>query len=162
MAVYTVHIPKSLGGERPSPEKIVFLRDSFSLPAFLFGPFWLVWRRAWLAAVLWAVLLAALAGAGAALGLSRTAISILELAASVVLGFDGSRLVAWSLARRGYAESAVAVADSLDEAEEVFFHSWRPEASAGVVAPPRGYGPGAGGASPGPHVIGGLFEEPRA
>lgn len=159
MAVYTVHIPKAFGGERPSPENIVFLRDSFSTPAFLFGPFWLVWRRAWLAAALWTVLLAALAGAGAAFGLSRTAISILELAAGVILGFEGSRLVAWSLTRRGYAESAVAVADNLDEAEEVFFNSWRPEAPAGAV-PPRAAGPG--GASPGAHVIGGLFEEPRA
>lgn len=158
MAVYTVHVPTSSRGEIPSPEKIVFLRDSFSTPAFLFGPFWLLWRRAWLAAALWAVLLAALAGAGAAFGLTRPAISILEFAASLVLGFEGSQLVAWSLARRGFAESAVTVADNLDEAEDVFFASWR---QGGAAAPPRATATGAGGGSPGRHVIGGLFEEPR-
>lgn len=157
MAVYTVHIPKSVSGEAPSPEKVVFLRDGFSAPAFLFGPLWLAWRGAWLAAVSWAVLLTVLGGAGAAFGLPSAAISILELGASVVLGFEGSRIVAWSLARRGIAESAVTVADSLDEAEDVFFASWRP----GVAAPPRSAGPTANGATPAPHVVGGLFEEPR-
>lgn len=157
MAVYTVHVPRSVSGETPSPERVVFLRDGFSAPAFLFGPFWLAWRRAWLAALLWAVLLAGLAGAGAFFGLPSSAISIIELAASVVLGFEGSRIVAWTLARRGFAESAVTVADNLDEAEDVFFASWRP----GVAVPPRSTAVAASGAAPSSHVVGGLFEEPR-
>ncbi|PWB83175.1 MAG: hypothetical protein C3F11_08000 [Methylocystaceae bacterium] len=161
MAVYTVHVPRSSGGEAPPPEKVVFLRDGFSVPAFVFGPFWLAWRKAWLAAAAWTLLLAAIAGAGVALGLPRAAISIVEFAASLVLGFEGSQLVSWTLARRGFVESAVTVADDLDEAEEVFFNSWRPGA-AGVAAAPRAAGSGVAATSPGSHVVGGLFEEPRS
>lgn len=161
MAVYTVHIPRSPAGQRLSPDAIVFLRDGFSAGAFFFGPLWLASRRAWIPALLWTFLLIALAGVGSALGLSRAAISILELAASIILGFEGAPLVAWSLARRGYAESAVQVADNIDEAEDVFFHSWRPDASMGVAVPPRASGPGGGAAAPGSHVIGGLHEGPR-
>lgn len=157
MAVYTVHIPKSA-----SPEKIAFVSDDFSWSAFLFGPFWLAWKKAWLAAGLWAMALALLGAAGAALGFSRSAISIAALAAGVVLGFEGARLLAWTLTRRGYAESAVAVGDNLEEAEEVFFNAWRPAAPAPVPAPPRASGdPNAQAAAPGEHVVGGLVEERR-
>lgn len=45
MASFSVFAPP---GAQMAPEKIVFLRDGFSTPAFLFGPFWLLWKRAWL------------------------------------------------------------------------------------------------------------------
>ena len=50
-----------------------------------------------------------------------------------MLGFEGSRLVAWSLARRHYNENAVVIGESADEAEEIYFHNWR---GASAVAPP--------------------------
>ncbi|ATQ67774.1 MULTISPECIES: DUF2628 domain-containing protein [Methylosinus] len=153
MAVYTVHIPQGRWGERPTPERIVFLRDGFSLAAFALGPLWLLWRRAWLPAALWTVLLVAI-GALAAAGLSPEAASALEIALGVLLGLEGSRLVAWSLARRGFSESAVIVAESLSEAEEAFFGSLQPS---GVSAG----GSAAGGAAATRPAIGGLFEELR-
>jgi hypothetical protein len=153
MAVYTVHVPRGRWGERPTPEKIVFLRDGFSVAAFLFGPFWLLWRRAWLAALLWTILLGVV-GALAATGLSREAVSVLEIALGALLGFEGSRLVAWTLARRGYAESAVIVAENLEDAETSFFASLQ---AGGPVAP----GAAAGGPAAARPVVGGLFEETR-
>lgn len=156
MAVYTVHIPPAAPGEVPSPERIVFLRDGFSTPAFLFGPLWLAWRRAWLAALLWAGLLALVVGGGAASGLNAAAASVLQLALGLLLGFEGPRLVAWSLARKGYAESAIMVADRVDEAEEAFFANWRPS---GVVMTAASATAGAAATRP---IVGGLFEEPRA
>ncbi|CAN2533646.1 hypothetical+protein [Methylocapsa aurea] len=157
MAVYTVHIPPAAPGEAPSPERIVFLRDGFSTPAFLLGPLWLLWRRAWLPAVLWSVLLVLIFGGGAAFALDAEAASVLQLALGLLLGLEGQRLVAWSLERKGYTESAVMVADSIDEAEDVFFANWRPSGVLSTTAaPPRG-----GRAAMRP-VIGGLFEEPRA
>ena len=156
MAVYTVHIPPAAPGEAPSPERIVFLRDGFSTPAFLFGPLWLLWRRAWLPAVLWTAALALIFGGGTAFGLNAEAASVLQLALGLLLGLEGPQLVAWSLERRGYTESAVMVADSIDEAEDVFFANWRPSGVVTLGEPPRG-----GRAAMRP-VIGGLFEEPRA
>jgi hypothetical protein len=160
MAVFTVHVPGGSLGERPSPERIVFLRDGFSAPAFLFGPFWLVWRRAWIPAALWTGLLFLLAVGKTALGLSAETFSVLEIAAGLMLGFEGSRFVAWSLGRRGYAECAVLVADNLDEAEEVFFANW-PQGAAGMGLPPRPPSRGGGGAAAGTSIVGGLIEEPR-
>jgi len=157
MAVYTVHIPPAARGESPLPERVVFLRDGFSTPAFLFGPLWLLWRRAFLPAVLWSVLLAVVFGGGAAFGLNAEAASVLQLALGLLLGLEGPRLVAWSLERKGYTESAVMVADSIDEAEDVFFANWRPSGVVMTTVPTT-----AGGATTMRPVIGGLFEEPRA
>jgi hypothetical protein len=153
MAVYTVHVPRGRWGERPTLDRIVFLRDGFSVAAFLLGPFWLLWRRAWLAALLWTILLGGV-GALAAAGLSREAVSVLEIALGALLGFEGSRLVAWTLARRGYAETAVIVAENLEEAETSFFASLQ---AGGPAAP----GVAAGGLAAARPVVGGLFEETR-
>jgi hypothetical protein len=157
MAVYTVLIPKAAPGEAPPPERIVFLRDGFSTPAFLFGPLWLAWRRAWLPAVLWTAGLALILGGGAALGINPAAASVLQLALGLLLGLEGPRLVAWSLERKGYTESAVMVAARIDEAEDVFFANWRPSGVLPTIVTPR-----PGGRAAMRSVIGGLFEEPRA
>lgn len=126
MAIFTVHLPKTAPGQLPASEKIVFLRDGFSWPAFLFGPFWLAWRRAWLAAALWTLLLVVIAVIGWKLRISRDALSWLTLALGVWLGFEGARLVAWSLARRGYVEQDLVIGEDLDEAEAAYFHRHRP------------------------------------
>lgn len=127
MATFTVHIPAGRAGEAPSADKIVFLRDGFSWWAFLFGPLWLAWNRAFLAAGGWFALLAIVGVAGVKLGVGKGALSLVSLALGVVLGFEGSRLVAWTLRRRGYDEAGVVTGDSLEEAEEIFFHEWNPQ-----------------------------------
>jgi hypothetical protein len=127
MAIFTVHYPPTPGGQ-PPPEKIVFLRDGFSTPAFIFGPFWLLWRRAWIAAAGWTLLLAAIAGAGAALKIPSEAMSWAGLATALILGFEGDRILAWSLQRRGYVEGDVVIGDNEEEAEEVYFGRMRANA----------------------------------
>lgn len=131
MAIFTVHVPATRAGEAPSAERIVFLRDGFSLSATIFGPLWLAWNCSWVAALGWALLLAAVAFIGVKLGVSKRTLLLAGLALSVALGFEGVRLVAWTLARRGYNESAVVVGENADEAEEIFFNNWRPS-----IAPP--------------------------
>jgi len=134
MAIFTVHIPAAHAGEAPSAEKIVLLRDGFSLPAMLLGPFWLAWNRAWIPAIGWTVLLALIVFASVKLDASSETLSLVNTALALLLGFEGSRLIAWSLARRHYNESAVIIGESADEAEEIFFHNWR---GASAVAPPH-------------------------
>jgi hypothetical protein len=150
MAIFTVHIPAARAGETPSAEKIVLLRDGFSVPALLLGPFWLAWNRAWIPAIGWTALLALIAFAGVKLGVSSQTLSLVTSALACLLGFEGSRLVAWSLARRNYSESAVVIGENAEEAEEVFFHNWR-EASA-VAPPPPPPPPPSVGASEEPRV----------
>lgn len=130
MAIFTVHLPPAAAGERPAPESVVFLRDSFSWSAFLFGPLWLLWRRAYAPALAWTVLLAVVALVAWKLRAPRDAMTWVGVALGVWLGFEGARLVAWSLARRGYVESDIVIGDDLDEAEEAFFARWRPPAPA--------------------------------
>jgi hypothetical protein len=136
MAVFTVHMPAASAGETPQQERIVLLRDGLSVPAFVFGPFWLAWNRAWIPAVLWGAALVALRYVEPLLGLSREGVFFIGLASSLLLGFEGSQIVAWALAREGLGERAVVLADDLDEAEESFFREWRPGAQNAAAAPP--------------------------
>ncbi len=126
MAIFTVHVPATRAGEPPPAEKVVFLRDGFSLSAMIFGPLWLAWNRAWIAAIGWSTLLAAIAFIGVKLGFPKRMLALVTIALSVVLGFEGVRLIAWNLAWRGFRESSVVTGDNIDDAEEVFFHDWRP------------------------------------
>ena len=122
MAIYVVMAP---AGEGEAPEKAVFLRDGFSIAAFVFGPLWLFWNRAYLAAALWLALLTTLALGGTALGVRPEATGLLNLALSLALGFEGVRLVIRALERRGFRQSAIVACDNAQEAEEVFFHNRR-------------------------------------
>jgi hypothetical protein len=125
MTSFTVHVPPERPGEGLAPEKIVFLRDGFSTSAFVFGPFWFLWKRAWLPALLWAGLLALVAGAGALARIPADAMSLAGLAVSLFLGFEAGRILAWSLARRGYVESDVVIGENEEEAEAVYFERLR-------------------------------------
>ncbi len=125
MTSFTVHVPPTPPGDEPAPEKIVFLRDGFSTSAFVFGPFWFLWKRAWLPAFLWALVLALVAGAGALARIPADAMSIPGFAVSLFLGFEGGRILAWSLQRRGYVESDVVIGENEEEAEAVYFERLR-------------------------------------
>jgi hypothetical protein len=122
MAVFTVHLPPE-GAD--APEKIRFVREGFSSAAFFFGPVWLLWKRAWIAAIAWTLLLAAIGGAGSLLKINKGAMTFAGLATALVLGFESDRVIAWSLRRRGYEEKDVVIADNEDEAEEVYFSRLR-------------------------------------
>jgi hypothetical protein len=126
MAIFTVHFRRAASGGLLPPDEIVFLRDGFSWPAMLFGPFWLAWRRAWRVAGLWTLLLVVLAVVAWKLQISRDAMAWLTMALAVWLGFEGERLVGWNLGRRGCVEQDLVIAEDIDEAEAVFFHRRRP------------------------------------
>jgi hypothetical protein len=121
MATFTVHVPQASADAVAAEEKAVFVREGFSVPAFVFGPFWLLWKRAWVPAALWTALLALLAGAGSLLKMPPDNVGVIGFAISAILGFEGDRILAWSLRRRGYVERDVVIGDNEAEAEEVFF-----------------------------------------
>ena len=84
-----------------------------------------MWKRAWLPAVLWSLVLAVLAGLGVLLKIPADAMSFAALAVALFLGFEGWRLLAWSLQRRGYVESDVVIGENEEEAELVYFERQR-------------------------------------
>src|SRR5260221_3148057 len=61
MSIYAVYEPPLRAHESASdPERFVFIRDGFSLWAFLLAPFWMLRHRLWLAFLGYAVLALAL------------------------------------------------------------------------------------------------------
>ena len=106
MRVWTVHmppIPATGTAGRPPRRPPVLVREAFSWGAFLFGPFWLLLRGLWLAALVWL-----LAAASIVLLLPALAVAILP-AAQFLLGCHARDLRRRALARRGYEQAHVVV-----------------------------------------------------
>ena len=167
MAIFTVHQPPLRKYQSaPDPERFAFVRDGFSLWAFLFGPLWMLRHRMWLSLVGYIVVVAMLfaglplAGAG---GVATFAGFMLAL----LVGIEAGTLRRFTLGRRGWKNLGVIVADSRETAERRFFDSWvrgetlaplDPE-SAAMPTLPKPAAPPMGQAVP--DVIG-LFPQPGA
>lgn len=107
MRIYTAHLRH---GQMPR-----LVREGFSLGACLFGPFWLLAHRAWIAGGIALVVLAALW----ALALhwpGTTLPGVLLGAYALTLGLTGRDLCRWSLARRGFSEAYVVAARNAEAA----------------------------------------------
>jgi hypothetical protein len=111
MRVYSVHLPPgaapaSVPTTAPPTAAPVLLREGFAFWGFLFGPFWLLWHRCWLAGLGLFALSVALAMVPA----PWDAPALLALHA--MIGLHGQDLRRWTLARRGWRlEHVVAGAD---------------------------------------------------
>lgn len=117
MTVHAVYVPEHLA---PDPavavETAEIVRERFSIPAFLFGPLWLLRHRAWPEFVAFAVLSLA---AGAALRFYPTLIAQageLYLLACVFLGLAAPDIRGRALERRGFRLREVVIARRADEA----------------------------------------------
>lgn len=131
MATYTVYVPLS-GGANRRADRTVFVREGFSLAAFVFGPFYLISQRLWLAAFGWIVAAVLLAGLGHALVLSPPQVAVLFGLLGLLTGLEASVLRQFGLARRGYILSALLTAPRPEQAERGYFNgegtrdmSWR-------------------------------------
>lgn len=103
MRVYTAHL-------RPAREPVL-VREGFTWAGFLFGPLWLLAKRAWipamfdLAAFIWLFALAPTALLGP-----------LAFGLALIVGFTGRDMIRWSLGRRGYDLAHVVAARDEDSA----------------------------------------------
>jgi hypothetical protein len=173
MAVYTVHQPPARYADPlPAAERIVFVRDGFSFWAFLIAPLWMLWHRMWLVLLGYVVVLAAVDTALSAIGASRTAMSVIGLLISLLVGLEASTLRRLSLRRRGFRNIGIVSGADREDAERRFFGSWlddaRPGSAAGAPpAAPLPVPPASLSASPPAHVsrtpdVTGLFPQPGA
>ena len=143
MSIYTVHEPPLRPAESfPDPERFVFVRDGFSIWAFLVAALWMLWHRMW---VLLAIYLAVATGLQAATrygGVPGSVITVAELLISLLIGLEASTLRRFTLWRRGWRNVGVVSGQDEEDAERRFFAAWADDAS--------GQGPErpAGGASP--------------
>jgi hypothetical protein len=125
MPVYTVHAPVAAGPDvYGATDRFVFVRDGFYFWAFVLGPFWLAWRRLWLALLGYvAVLIVAtvplfLLQAG---GGTRFAVMCLI---ALLMGFEAASLRRWTLSRRKWRQLDIVVAEDEETAERRFFDRW--------------------------------------
>lgn len=115
-----IYVAQARGADQFALGRARFVRDGFSWPAFLITPIWLLFRRLWLAFVLWSLAEAAFfvlifphLGLGPAL--------VIGLLAHLAMGFEGQGLRLAKNARRAAVTDVIAARDR-DEAEALFFH----------------------------------------
>lgn len=134
MAFYTVMIPPpGSGGQREEIEEARLVPESFSWSAFLFGGFWLLFKRLWLWTLVYAVIWGALFYVQRNVAIAGGALLLAHWAIGLFLGLEGNNLIVRKLARKGWRLADVVEARDLAEAERRYFE----RALANEAAPPR-------------------------
>jgi hypothetical protein len=131
MAIYAVYVPPET--EPGDADRVVFVRDGFSVVALLFGPLWLLVHRFWLGLVGWLVVSAAIAAIAGALHQDGLALSVLF---AFWLGLEASAIHRWTLERRGYDLAAVVEGGDRDAVERRFFSHWAQSVVRADIRPP--------------------------
>ncbi len=124
MATYLVFEPQDGGRTQANAERVVFLRERFSVFAFVFAPFWLLRHRLWLGFAIWLVLFLAIGTIGALLGFGPyTAIAAWYVPA-ILFGLEGVNFRARKLLKKN-RDAGVVIAEDLETAERRFFETWK-------------------------------------
>jgi hypothetical protein len=166
MSVYTVHEPPLRAADAvPDPERFAFVRDGFSVWAFLLAALWMLWHRMWLVLLIYLVVAV---GGEAALryaGVSGPVLGLVAVLIKLLIGIEAGTLRRFTLARRGWKNVGVVSGDVLEDAERRFFDAWVRAAPAGRIepsaAPPNPPPAPLPRLPQSPDVIG-LFPEPGA
>ena len=137
MAVYTVHEPPPKQYESvPDPDRFAFVRDGFSIPAFLFGPLWMLWHRMWVVLGGYVIVGVALEAAFRGLGVSSGVRVAAGLLLALLIGFEAPTLRRFTLARRRFSNRGIIMGDDLEAAERRFFEVWTRELESRAAAAP--------------------------
>jgi hypothetical protein len=161
MPAYTAHEPPLKSDDAPpDPERFVFVRDGFSLWAFLFGPLWMLRHRMWLVLLGYVTLIAILQGVLFLLGASGTVRAGVGLLLAILTGIEAGTLRRFTLARRGWTHAGVVIGDDVELAERRFFDTWI-KSEPGAVAASQPIAPPLHTPPDSTDVIG-LFPKPGA
>ena len=120
MRLYTVHIRRH--GLDPDRD-LVLVKEGFSWPAFFFSFLWALWRRLWLAALVFALAEVALSALMMLIQPNLPAQVALSLGLAAVIGHLGNDLRRKKLAAQGFALMGVAAGDDGDTALRRFLES---------------------------------------
>ena len=125
MATFLVFEPADGARTQANAERVVFLREKFSMWAFVFTPFWLLRHRLWLGFLLWLAAFALINIAGSKLGFGPYASLAASFFPSLLFGMEAVSLRSRKLLRQGYRDAGVVIAEDLDSAELRFFETWK-------------------------------------
>ena len=167
MPTFTVHAPPPRQGEAASaPERFVFVRDGFHVWAFLLTPFWLLWRRLWLAFALYLLASIVLAVGLRLIGAGSTVQFLAGLLVALLIGFEASTLRRRKLAWRRWTMLGFVVGEDVEMAERRFFAEWAKETNKRADEAPPPTAPEPRAVMPmrhdAPPDIIGLFPEPES
>ena len=158
MAIYTVYEPPLRRRDTESdPTRFAFVRDGFHWVAFFFAALWMIWHRMWLVLLGYLVVAAALVVGLNLVGAPPAATAVVGFLLALLIGLEASSLRRWTLARRGWSNLGVVVADDPELAQRRFFDVWMANAEPPAPTPPAGRRSHAARAD----VIG-LFPQPGA
>jgi hypothetical protein len=168
MSIYTVHEPPLRAADASAdPARFAFVRDGFSIWAFLFVPLWMLWHRLWLALAVYIVVWFGIEGGLVLLGASTFVLIVVGFLMSLLVGLEGSTLRRFALASRGWKNVGVISGADLEDAERRFFEAWlqgstlRPDAASAPESPAGEPASAIPRMPHSPDVIG-LFPQPGA
>lgn len=139
---YTVHeqpLPPADREERA--EKLKFVREGFSILAFILPPVWMIANRLWLVLIGYLLILGALYGLITIFEIPDHWRYYAGLALNLIVGFEADTLERWSLDRRNWRMVGTVSGTSFDECERRFFETWVPTIA--MVTPSNFDKPGA-------------------
>lgn len=125
MAFYTALTPPA-DPSLPLADQLgrtVFLKDGFSIYAFVFTGLWLLSRKLWLAFVVFAVIWAGVAFGGSYFGFNPVALTVVQLLLGLYLGLEGNVLAERKLLAKGWTLAGVVEGRDIDSVERRFFES---------------------------------------
>ncbi|HRF08125.1 MAG TPA: DUF2628 domain-containing protein [Xanthobacteraceae bacterium] len=125
MATFLVFEPKEQAPAQAAAERVVFLREKFSVWAFLLTPFWLLRYRLWLAFLVWVVVFIAITLIGGWLGFGPLSGIAASFFPSLFFGMEAANLRGKKLIRKGYRDAGVVIAEDIESAERRFFENWK-------------------------------------
>jgi hypothetical protein len=139
VTVYSVYEPPGDTTDLEArAERLAFVKEGFSWPAFFVPPLWLIYHRMWIELGLFVIVSGVLQWAfafdpdiGALLGWASFALLVL-------FAIEANDLRGAALLRRDYRLAGVAMGSSLTEAELSFFRTWLPERAGPAPRPSRG------------------------
>jgi hypothetical protein len=128
VTVYSVYEPSGDNADIVArADKLAFVKEGFSWPAFFVPALWLIFHRMWIELALVAVAFVVLQWAFGFDSQGKEIFGWVSLALVTLFAFEANDLRGAALERRGYQLAGVAMGKDQTEAELSFFRSWLPQ-----------------------------------
>jgi hypothetical protein len=102
-------------------DRFVFVREKFSIWAFLFGALWMIWRRLWLVLLVYLVAMGVVGYGLERLEIAWPARAAIYVLIQFLIGLEAVSLRRWTLVRRGWRDRGIVIGDDIESAERRFF-----------------------------------------
>ncbi len=139
MTVYSVYEPPAV---TPDPmqraERLAFVKEGFSWPAFFVPLLWLIYYRMWIELIVLGLIYIVVQVAFGSDTQGQALALWASFAIGVLFAFEANDLRAAALGRRGYRLAGVASGRDRTEVERSFFTAWLPPQASVARTPARG------------------------